>query len=230
MRSSRYQRDRSQSSSRGQQPYNKSLQPTAYRTAIQMPLSTGWSRRLAQTVRVHARKVIAMIIVRREQAGDEEQIRTVNTRAFQQTAEANIIDALRSACPEGVSLVAVDAGIIVGHILFTPAVIESESRTVLGMGLAPMAVLPEFQRRGIGSRLIRAGLDEMRKTRQPFVLVLGHPEYYPRFGFVRASRYGIISEYEGVPDEAFMILVLDEAMLEGVTGIGKYRPEFAAAT
>ena len=93
-----------------------------------------------------------------------------------------------------------------------------------------MAVLPEFQRRGIGSKLIRAGLDEMRKARQPFVLVLGHPEYYPRFGFVRASRYGIISEYEGVPDEAFMILVLDEAMLEGVTGIGKYRPEFAAAT
>lgn len=170
-----------------------------------------------------------MIIVRREQAGDEEQIRAVNTRAFQQTAEANIIDALRSACPEGVSLVAVDAGTIVGHILFTPAVIESKSRTVEGMGLAPLAVLPEFQRRGIGSRLIHAGLDEMRKARQPFVLVLGHPEYYPRFGFVRASRYGIISEYEGVPDEAFMILVLDEAILEGVTGIGKYRPEFAAA-
>jgi putative acetyltransferase len=97
------------------------------------------------------------------------------------------------------------------------------------MGLAPMAVLPEFQRKGIGSKLIRAGLAEMQKTEQPFVIVLGHPEYYPRFGFGRASQYGIVSQYPNVPDEAFMILMYDESALAGVSGVGKYRAEFDAA-
>ncbi len=69
----------------------------------------------------------------------------------------------------------------------------------------------------------------MRESRQPFVIVLGHPEYYPRFGFVRASAYGIVSQYDNVPDEAFMILVMDDIALEGVSGVGKYRSEFDAA-
>ncbi|MBM3128701.1 MAG: N-acetyltransferase [Chloroflexi bacterium] len=170
-----------------------------------------------------------MISIRKEQIGDEEQIRIVNTRAFGQPAEANVVDTLRKNCLAGESLVALDGDKIVGHILFTPAVIEAERKEIVGMGLAPMAVLPEFQRQGIGSKLIRTGLDEMRKTEQPFVIVLGHPEYYPRFGFVRASRYGIVSQYPNVPDDAFMILVYDQAALAGVSGIGKYRAEFDAA-
>jgi putative acetyltransferase len=170
-----------------------------------------------------------MVTIRRERPGDEEQIRLVNTRAFGQTAEADIVDTLRRTCPEGISLVAVSDGNAVGHILFTPAVIEAKGKNILGMGLAPMSVLPELQRRGIGSELARAGIEEMRRAAQPFVIVLGHPRYYPRFGFVPASRYGISSEYDGVPDEAFMILVLDESALAGVTGTAKYRPEFAAA-
>ncbi|MBM4159649.1 MAG: N-acetyltransferase [Ignavibacteria bacterium] len=170
-----------------------------------------------------------MITIRREQAGDEAQIRTVTTRAFGQTAEADIIDTLRKSCPEGVSLAAVREDKIVGHILFTPAVIDGQDRRLQGMGLAPMAVLPEFQRQGIGSRLVEAGLQEMRSAHQPYVIVLGHPNYYPRFGFLRASQYGIISEYDGVPDEAFMILVLDEPALKGISGVAKYRPEFSAA-
>jgi putative acetyltransferase len=72
-------------------------------------------------------------------------------------------------------------------------------------------------------------LDAMRKAQQPFVIVLGHPEYYPRFGFARASRYGIVSQYDNVPDEAFMILVLDRVALKGASGIAKYRAEFDAA-
>jgi putative acetyltransferase len=170
-----------------------------------------------------------MITIRKEQRGDEEQIRLVNTCAFGQPAEADVVDTLRKACPEGVSLVAVCEDKIVGHILFTPAVIEAKEKEIGGMGLAPMSVQPEFQRQGIGAKLVQAGLDEMRKAQQPFVIVLGHPEYYPRFGFARASRYGIVSQYDNVPDEAFMILVLDRVALKGASGIGKYRAEFDAA-
>lgn len=170
-----------------------------------------------------------MITIRKEQSGDEGQIRLVNTHAFGQTAEADIVDTLRRTCPEGVSLVALHDGNIVGHILFTPALIESVHEVVHGMGLAPMSVLPKFQRTGIGSALVRTGIEEMRRAAHPFIIVLGHPAYYPRFGFVPASRRGTASDYDGVPDEAFMILVLDESALAGVAGTAKYRPEFAAA-
>ena len=170
-----------------------------------------------------------MATIRRERPGDEEHIRLVNTRAFGQSAEADIVDTLRRTCPECVSFVALQDEEIVGHILFTPAEIVSAKGSFNGMGLAPMSVLPELQRQGIGSALVRAGIEEMRRAAHPFVIVLGHPAYYPRFGFVPALRRGISSEYEGVPDEAFMILVLDESALAGVAGTAKYRPEFAAA-
>jgi putative acetyltransferase len=112
---------------------------------------------------------------------------------------------------------------------FTPVTIQTKERIITGMGLAPMAVLPEFQRQGIGSRLVKAGLDLVKKSKYPFVIVLGHPTYYPRFGFVRASWYGIASEYENVPDDAFMIFVFDQTSIKGITGVAKYRPEFASS-
>jgi putative acetyltransferase len=151
---------------------------------------------------------LEMVAIRKEQRGDEEQVWLVNKDAFGRPMEGDIVNTLRRTCPDGVSFVAEREGNVVGHILFTPAVIESQGKEIWGMGLAPMAVLPDFQRQGIGSKLVQAGLEEMRKLRQPFVIVLGHPDYYPRFGFLRASRYGITSQYPGVPDEAFMILVL----------------------
>lgn len=170
-----------------------------------------------------------MVTIRPEQMGDVDQIRLVNTRAFGQTAEADVVDMLRQSCPEALSLVALWQEQIVGHILFTPAILETEGGRIGGVGLAPLAVLPEFQGRGIGSKLVEAGLAEIRQARPPFVIVLGHPEYYPRFGFVPASTYGVASEYDNVPDEAFMILVLDERALAGVSGVARYRPEFDAA-
>jgi putative acetyltransferase len=172
---------------------------------------------------------LELTTIRKELKDDEGQIRQVNIRAFSQSAEAEVVDALRIACPEGVSLVAICEGKVVGHILFTPVVIETKKKKIWGMGLAPMSVLPEFQRQGIGTKLVQAGLAELRKTRQPFIIVLGHPEYYPRFGFVRASLYGIVSQWKGVPDEAFMILVLDEAELKDASGVGRYRAEFDTA-
>lgn len=170
-----------------------------------------------------------MVTIREEQLGDAQQIRIVNQHAFDQNEEANLVDRLRQTCPNSISRVAVSKGQIVGHILFTPVKLEAKEKVIEGMGLAPMAVLPEFQRQGIGSQLVKAGLDVIEKAKYSFIIVLGHPTYYPRFGFVPASRYGIKSEYENVPDEAFLILIIDQAVLEGVSGIAKYRPEFSSA-
>jgi putative acetyltransferase len=97
------------------------------------------------------------------------------------------------------------------------------------MGLAPMAVLPDMQRRGIGTQLINAGVEELRKRRCPFIIVLGHAGYYPRFGFEKASLYGIMCQWEGIPDEAFMILWLDRTKAGSVSGLAKYREEFSEA-
>src|SRR4029077_3501901 len=117
-------------------------------------------------------------------------------------------------CTDLLSLVAEDDA-VVGHILFTSVVVESEGRRVLGMGLAPMAVLPGRQRQGIGSQLVRRGLDILRERGCPFVVVVGHPEYYPRFGLRPPSTHGPGSQWEGVPDAAFMVLVLDVHAMAG---------------
>ena len=89
-----------------------------------------------------------------------------------------------------------------------------------------MAVLPDRQRQGIGSQLVRRGLDILRERGCPFVVVVGHPDFYPRFGFEPASLHGLTSQWEGVPDAAFMILVLDVQAMVGVSGVAKYREEF----
>ena len=169
-----------------------------------------------------------MITIREEQSQDIESIRNLNKLAFGQTQEADLVDKLRQDCNSLLSLVAVMQNQVVGHILFSPATIESRQRTVHGMALAPMAVLPESQRQGIGSKLVRTGIEKLKKRQYPFIIVLGHAEYYPRFGFEPASRYGIRSEWE-VPDDAFMILVLNEPEMHGISGVAKYRAEFTEA-
>jgi putative acetyltransferase len=166
-----------------------------------------------------------MIAIRRERAEDAAEVRHVNERAFAQPAEADLVEKLRQACTDALSLVAVDGG-VVGHILFTPVVVESAGRQVLGMGLAPLAVLPDRQRQGIGSQLVRRGLDILRERGCPFVVVVGHPEYYPRFGFERASTRGLASQWEGMRDAAFMALALDVPAMAGVSGVARYREEF----
>lgn len=152
-----------------------------------------------------------MATIRREQLGDEQQIRIVNQRGFGQSEEADLVDKLQLTCSEAISLVAVSGGQIVGYILFTPVTIQTKEIIITGMGLAPMAVLPEFQQQGIGSQMVKAGLEAAEKAKYPFVIVLGHRTFYPRFGFVPASLYGVKSEYENVSDETFMILVFDQA-------------------
>ena len=167
-----------------------------------------------------------MIHTRPEKPQDVPSVRVINERAFEQSIEAEIVDKLRMSCPEALSLVAVDDSRVVGHIFFTPATVGSENGTIEGMGLAPMAVLPERQRQGIGSALVEHGLKILRERSCPFIIVVGHPEYYPRFGFEPASKYGLKCQWEGVPDEAFMVLVFDEQALKGISGVARYRDEF----
>jgi putative acetyltransferase len=165
--------------------------------------------------------------IRPETPEDAAQVRRINELAFGQPAEADLVDRLRQTCADSLSLVAED-DVVVGHILFTPVVIDSLERRVTGMGLAPMAVHPDRQRQGIGSRLVTQGLDLLRDRRCPFVVVVGHPEYYPRFGFAPASRLGLASQWDGMPDAAFMALILDPAAMAGVSGVARYRDEFDA--
>jgi putative acetyltransferase len=171
-----------------------------------------------------------MVEIRRERPEDIPGIRNVHARAFGRSEEGAVVDRLRDVCEGLVSLVALDGGQVVGHVLFSPARIETgRGREVHGMGLAPLAVLPEYQRQGIGSELTEAGLAAIRQTSCPFVIVLGSPDYYPRFGFEPASRRGIHCKWV-VPDGAFMVLVLDEQAMRGVAGLAEYRGEFDDAT
>lgn len=166
------------------------------------------------------------ICIRAEQPEDRADIRRINEAAFGRPEEAKIVDTLRDSCSDLLSLVAIADQKPVGHILFSPVVIDGAKTHPEGMGLAPMAVLPEYQRRGIGSRLVREGLERLQSKSVSFVVVLGHPGYYPRFGFRPASRYGIRCQWPGVPDPAFMILVFDELALQGISGVARYRDEF----
>jgi putative acetyltransferase len=165
------------------------------------------------------------MIIRREKPQDKAAIRHINEQAFGGTGEANAIDALRDRGQLTLSLVAVQDEVVIGHLLFTPATIETADHTWPALGLAPLSVLPAYQRQGIGTALMKAGLAECVRLGYERVIVLGHAEYYPRFGFVRASQYGIRPEWE-VPDEAFMVLELQRGALDGVSGVAKYQPEW----
>jgi putative acetyltransferase len=165
--------------------------------------------------------------VRHERPDDIRSIRRVNERAFPTTLEADLVDALREQARPIVSLVAEDEEAIVGHILLSPVTLSSCPERRI-MGLAPMAVSPDRQRQGIGSALVRAGLDECRRLGIAAVVVLGHAEYYPRFGFLPASRFCLASEYD-VPPEVFMALELDPGVLNGNPGTIRYHDAFPRA-
>lgn len=164
----------------------------------------------------------ALIDIRDEQSSDIAAVRDVNRRAFGQEQEANIVDALRANGASLLSLVAAVNGQVVGHVMFSPIVVNGK----VGAALAPLAVVPEYQRRGIGGRLVEVGCERLAREGYPFIIVLGHASYYPRFGFRPASRFGISCEWE-VPDDVFMVLVLDKADMAGVAGVAKYRTEFS---
>jgi putative acetyltransferase len=162
------------------------------------------------------------IEIKEECPGDIATIRSLNSLAFGQDQEGNIIDALRANGAALLSLVAALNGRLVGHIMYSPVSLGE----LMGAGLGPMAVRPGHQRQGIGSKLVQMGNQKLQEAGCPFIVVLGHPNFYPRFGFRPASTFGITCEWE-VADDVFMMLVLDQARMHGVSGLAKYRPEFS---
>jgi len=161
--------------------------------------------------------------VRAEDPGDREAIAAVHVAAFPTAAEARLVDALRAAGRLSVSLVAEVEGRIVGHVALSPVELAGASR---GAGLAPVAVLPGFRRRGIAERLVREGLAACERSGCGFVVVLGEPAYYARFGFLPAARFGLRDEYAG--GDAFQALELRAGALPGGGGDVRYALEFAA--
>jgi len=164
-----------------------------------------------------------MIIIRDEKPEDFQQVYRVNLLAFEREDEAKLVEKLRKN-ELYFSLVAETDGQIVGHISFTPVTVENEKTTFAG--LAPLAVLPKFQNQGIGLKLTEEGLKTAAAKGFTAVFVLGHPTYYPRFGFETAKLKGFSCEYPS-PDEAFMVLELEKGALTEKKGLVKYCPEFA---
>jgi putative acetyltransferase len=165
------------------------------------------------------------IEVREEEPGDETAIRDLNQRAFEQNQEADIVDALRSNGGTLLSLVATLNGQVAGHITYSPATIGR----LRGAALGPMAVLPELQCQGIGSQLVEEGNRRVKERGSPFVIVVGHADFYPRFGFRPARERGIACEWD-LPPDVFMVLVLDDDQMKGLSGVAKYRKEFSSVS
>lgn len=161
--------------------------------------------------------------IRQETEGDKLGIRAVNLSAFGRKDEARLVEDLRSEGYARLSLVAEEAGRIVGHIMFSEAVIRTEDGEVEILVLGPVAVVKERQGRGIGSALIREGLDRCARRGHRTVVLVGHPGYYPRFGFSADLAGNLSSAYSG---EAFMALELAPGVLSGVTGELEFAPPF----
>ena len=168
------------------------------------------------------------VTIRRESAADREAIARVNELAFARPNEARLVEGLRQSAHfiKELSLVATLGEDVVGHILFTHVTVGRDEKARPAISLAPMAVLPGHQRRGVGSALVRAGLEEARRLGHHVVIVLGHVDFYPRFGFVPASQAGIKAPFR-VHDEAFMVCELRPGALEGMAGEVAYPPEFS---
>lgn len=167
-----------------------------------------------------------MVLIRQQQTADIPRIREVNIQAFRQPEEADLVDTLRKRCQEILELVALCGDEVVGHILFSPATIACRERTVTGAALGPMAVAPRHQRQGIGTELVKNGVSILRERGCPFLVVIGHPAFYPRFGFRPASQFGVHCDWD-VPDAVFMLMVLAAEEMQGVKGRVTYRPEFS---
>jgi predicted N-acetyltransferase YhbS len=167
------------------------------------------------------------MIIRTENKQDFASVYELNKQAFGQTEESDLVDKLRESdrfVPE-LSLVAKIDSKIVGHILFTKVFIRSEGINKESLALAPMAVLPELQKEGIGKQLTKRGIEKAKSLGYESIVVLGHAEYYPKFGFMPASKFGITAPWK-VPDEVFMALELKDDALKNVSGMINYAQAF----
>lgn len=173
-----------------------------------------------------------MISIRAETPDDNDAIRRLIVDAFADcelghNGEADLVDQLRNECDGLLALVAIDGDTIVGHILFSPVSVQIANGIVQGMGLAPMAVQPNRQQTGIGTALVESGLKQLTANGCSFVVVLGHPEYYPRFGFRPGREHGLSHGFDGIPQDVFFVNILDQNAVQSfANGTAIYRPEF----
>ncbi len=167
-------------------------------------------------------------MIRKETAKDFRDIRELHDRVFSGPTEGSIVDGIRKGNPDALSLVAVVNDRIVGHIFFSPVAIGGLD-AIPAMGLGPMAVLPEHQKQGIGAALVTRGIQLLQESGCAMVFVLGHAGYYPRFGFSPASRHGFTCQWDGAPDDAFMVKFLRKEYDGVVGGTVEYLPEFNEA-
>lgn len=165
-------------------------------------------------------------MIRREKPGDFGEIRSLHQDAFGRPEDGRLVDKLRETDGLLLSLVATVNDHVVGHILYSTVLIGPGKQEIVGAALGPMAVQIRFRRQGIGGRLIENGNLRLRENRIPFVVVLGHPQYYPRFGFTPAVKYGIRCRWD-VPEDVFLIRIFDEARMKHVSGLVEYHPEFS---
>ena len=171
--------------------------------------------------------IIFITNIRPEIKEDYSKIYKINKLAFKSDEEPRLVEAIRKLenfIPE-LSLVAVKNDKIVGHILFSPITIESKKSSTPALALAPISVHPDYQNIGIGSKLVKYGLEECKRLGHEISVVVGHPNYYPKFGFSPAREKGLESPFP-VPDEAFMVVGLIEGALDGIEGIVKYSSAF----
>lgn len=185
----------------------------------------GQGRLKERALATYGRGVRRTIQLRSEVPGDASAIRAVHVAAFGGQEEADVVGALSISGGSTASFVAVDekAG-VVGHVLFSPVAIDGPDGRAWIDGLAPLGVRPEFQREGVGAALVRHGLDTLTRAGRRAVVVLGHPSYYPKFGFRDARTFGLSWEVQGHED-AFMARELSPRALDECAGIVRYRPE-----
>jgi putative acetyltransferase len=172
------------------------------------------------------------MIIRAETESDREAIQKVNDRAFGGNNEGKLVESIRGTenFDPNLSLCAVtDSDNLVGHLLLSTAFIDGDTETYQTLALAPMSVLPGWQNKGIGSRLVKEGLLRAKKNGFKHVVVLGHPRYYPKFGFEPAARKGILPPF-AVPDDVFMVIELQENALKGMKGTVRYPSTFDIVT
>ena len=167
--------------------------------------------------------MVESIEIREESPRDFDAVCELTNAAFSASefghnGEAELIDSLRTSSSSLLSLVASLDKQVIGHILFTPVSIESESGSLKGMGLAPMSVHPKFQRQGVGTSLIREGIRQLWSAECQFIAVLGHPDYYPRFGFRPASDWKVSHGFDGIPQEVFFLLCGAKESLQSFAG------------
>ncbi len=171
---------------------------------------------------------MSRVVIRPEEPADTAAVYEIVERAFGSPLEARLVDELRETADPRVSLVATCDDRVVGHVFFSPVRVGADDPSdPPAMGLGPVGVLPDRQGEAIGSKLCVAGLERVRVLGSPFCVVLGHPTYYPRFGFAPAAARGLYF-LAGVDLPAFMVLELEPGALGGRAGLVRYAPEFDA--